>query len=125
MSCVCIEDEERKENEETEETTLKKPILKAFEDTYTKIPFETDDEDKCKSSAHKLMKTDKEDTENTEVKELFVTEVNEILKTENKNREDTGTLDKNDIELYEIKPSFPSNENVDQIISSSEEDTYL
>lgn len=60
-------------------------------------------------------KTDKEDTENTGVKE-FPTEVNEIIKTEYNNREDTGTLDKNYIELYVIKPLFPSNENVDQII---------
>lgn len=61
------------------------------------------------------MKTDKEDTENTKVKE-FPTEVNEIIKTENNNREDTGTLNKNYIELYDRKPLFPSNENVDQII---------
>lgn len=61
------------------------------------------------------MKTDKEDTENTEVKG-FPTEVNEMIKTENNNREDTATLNKNYIELYDIKPLFPSNENVDQII---------
>lgn len=124
ISCACIEDEERKESEETEETELKKPLFKAFEDTDTKIPFETDDEDKLKTLAHKLMKTDKEETENTEPKE-FTTEVNEIIKTENKNGEDTGTLDKHGVELFDIDPLFPSNENVDQSISSGEEETHL
>lgn len=120
MPCICIE------NEETEVKKLKNPENRTLEETDVKEPFGTDNEETevqnlIESETKHLTQTKNIGGEEIEAKEhlqtmnkvrknteaIELTKIGaESLKTENKDGEETGTRDKNGVELGDIKTSF-------------------